>query len=217
MSHTPCRVAVLLSGAGSTFVNLHDHIQRGDLDAEIAVVVSSRTDALGLERAKERGLPCHTLGRKAFSRGCQFDVSAYSHALAELIAPYAPRLVVLAGFMTQLGAPLLDRYDTMNVHPALLPDFGGEGCYGHHVHEAVLASGRAVSGATVHFVDAQYDHGPIVLQESVPVLPDDTADTLAARVQAAERRIYPAAVALYAAGRLLREGGGVRILGQVDK
>jgi formyltetrahydrofolate-dependent phosphoribosylglycinamide formyltransferase len=217
MTPTPCRLAILLSGAGSTMVNIHEHIRRGELHAEIAVVVSSRKDALGLQRATEREIPCHVLGRKAFVRDGVFDVNAYSAAIVELISPHAPQLVVLAGFMTQLGAPLLERFDTMNVHPALLPDFGGEGFYGHHVHEAVLASGRDTSGATVHFVDAQYDHGPIILQQAVPVLPNDTPDTLAARVQAAERQIYPEAVALYAAGRLRRENGRVRVLAPTNQ
>jgi phosphoribosylglycinamide formyltransferase-1 len=120
--------------------------------------------------------------------------------------------VVMAGFMTRLGAPVLSRYDVLNIHPALLPMFGGDGFFGHRVHEAVLSAGVKVSGATVHFADAEYDRGPIVLQEAVPVLEDDTPDTLAERVQSCERRIYPKAVALYARGLLKREGNRVRIL-----
>lgn len=198
-------------------VNLHDRICNGELDAEIAVVVSSRKDALGVKRAQERGLVCHVLGRKAFQRDGQLDVEAYSEAMAQLISPHAPNLVVLAGFMTRLGRPLLDRFDTINIHPALLPDFGGEGFYGHHVHESVLAAGMTTSGATVHFVDAEYDHGPIILQQTVPVYPQDTADTLAERVQAAERQLYPEAISLYASGRLVRDGAAARVLPETER
>lgn len=212
MSENTCRLAVLLSGGGTTMVNLQEHIARGDVPAEIAVVVSSRKKALGLERAEKLGLETRFLGRKRFTKNGELDSTAYSEALVELLSPYEPNLVVMAGFMTHLSEPLLTRYDVLNVHPALLPMFGGVGFYGHHVHEAVLAAGVKISGATVHFADAAYDHGPIVLQEAVPVLEDDTPDTLADRVQVCERRIYPRAVALYAKGLLKREGGRVRIL-----
>jgi phosphoribosylglycinamide formyltransferase 1 len=134
-----CRLAVLLSGAGSTMVNLQRHIASGEVPAEIAVVISSREGALGLERARELGLETRTLGRKAFRRDGAFDEVAYSRALAELLEGFSPDLLVLAGFMTKLAAPVLGRWPALNVHPALLPAFGGEGCYGHHVHEAVLA------------------------------------------------------------------------------
>ncbi len=212
MTATPCRLAVLLSGTGSTMVNLHDHIERGEVPGEIAVVVSSRKKALGLERAKERGIPTEILTRKPFKINGVFDESAYAEALVERLEPFAPDLVVLAWFMTRLAKPILDRFDIVNVHPALLPMFGGEGYFGHHVHEAVLKAGVKITGATVHFADAVYDHGPIIAQEAVTVLEDDTPDTLADRVQAAERRIYPKAIALYAQGRIKREGSRVRIL-----
>lgn len=212
MKATPCRLAVLLSGGGTTMVNLAQRIEAGEIPARIEVVVSSRKNALGLDRAEARGFPTHVLNRKKFKTNGVFDDRAYSRALADLIAPYEPDLVVLAGFMTRLTPPLLERYDVMNVHPALLPAFGGEGYYGHRVHEAVLEAGCKVTGATVHFADAEYDHGPIVLQEAVPVEEDDTPDTLAARVQAAERVLYPEAVKLYAEGRLERQNGRVHIL-----
>jgi formyltetrahydrofolate-dependent phosphoribosylglycinamide formyltransferase len=202
----------LLSGTGSTMVNLQQHIERGEVPAEIAVVVSSRNKVLGLERAAGFGLTTRVLARKPFRRDGRFDELAYSAALVELLEPFDPQLIVMAGFMTRLAAPVLERWPVINVHPALLPMFGGEGCYGHHVHEAVLAAGVKVTGATVHFADAEYDRGPIVVQEAVAVLEDDTADTLAARVQEAERRIYPRAVALFASGRLQVEGRRVRVL-----
>jgi phosphoribosylglycinamide formyltransferase-1 len=212
MAEKTCRLAVLLSGTGSTMVNLHEQIEKGEVPAEIVVVVSSRTKALGLERAKERNIATRVLTRKPFVNDGVFDEAAYSRALADLLEPFSPDLIVMAGFMTRLAGPLLDRFDVVNVHPALLPMFGGDGFYGRHVHEAVLEAGLKVTGATVHFADAHYDRGPIIMQEAVPVLEDDTPDTLAARVQAAERRIYPKAVALYAKGLLKREGGRVRVL-----
>lgn len=213
MPTRPLRLAVLLSGAGSTMANLHDHILRGELPAEIAVVVSSRERVLGLQRASERGIPTAALTRKPYRPAdFSFDVDGYSAALAALLEPFRPDLIALAGFMTRLGAPLLDRFEIVNVHPALLPAFGGAGFFGHHVHESVLAAEVQESGATVHYVDAEYDHGPIILQETVPVLAGDTPDTLAARVQAAERRIYPRAIALIAEGRVVREGRLARIL-----
>ncbi len=199
-----CRLAVLLSGTGSTMVNLQDHIDRGELNAEIVVVVSSRKKVLGIERATERGIETRVLTRKPFKTDGRFDEMAYSRAMAQTIAPFAPDLVVMAGFMTRLAAPLLDKYDVLNVHPALLPKYGGEGFYGHHVHEAVLAAGEQETGATVHFADAEYDRGPIVIQESIPVREDDTPDTLASRVQALERKLYPKAVAMYADGTAKR-------------
>lgn len=194
-------------------VNLQEHIARGDVPAEIVVVVSSRKAVLGVERARERSIPVEILGRKRFKREGVFDEAAYSRALVEMLEPYQPNLVVMAGFMTKLAGPLLERYDVVNVHPALLPMFGGEGYYGHHVHEAVLKAGVKITGATVHFADAKYDQGPIIAQEAVAVLEDDTPDSLADRVQAAERRIYPKAIALYATGRLKRETARVKVLG----
>jgi formyltetrahydrofolate-dependent phosphoribosylglycinamide formyltransferase len=211
MTEKRCRLAVLLSGTGSTMVNLQEHIERGEVPAEIAVVVSSRKKVLGLERARGFGLSTRVLARKPFKRGGAFDEVGYSSAMVELLEPFEPDLLVLAGFMTRLARPVLERWPVVNVHPALLPMFGGEGFYGHHVHEAVLAAGVKITGATVHFADAEYDRGPIIAQEAVAVREDDTPDTLAARVQEAERRIYPRAVALFAQGRLEVEGRRVRV------
>jgi formyltetrahydrofolate-dependent phosphoribosylglycinamide formyltransferase len=211
------RLAVLLSGGGTTMVNLQEHILRGAVPAEIAVVVSSREGVPGLERAAGLGLETRVLGRRGFGKGDAFDAAAYSKALAELLAPFDPGLLVLAGFMTSLDAPLLSRWPAVNVHPALLPAFGGAGFYGHRVHEAVLAAGVKLTGATVHFVDGEYDRGPIIAQEAVPVAEDDTPDTLAARVQAAERRIYPAAISLVARGRVVVEGSRARILPEAER
>ncbi|HUT77541.1 MAG TPA: phosphoribosylglycinamide formyltransferase [Polyangia bacterium] len=211
------RLAVLLSGGGTTMVNLQERIRSGVLPAEIAVVVSSRDDAPGLERAAGLGLETRVLSRRGFGRGDTFDAAGYSTALADLLAPFAPGLLVLAGFMTRLAAPILSRWPAVNVHPALLPGFGGAGFYGHRVHEAVLAAGVKLTGATVHFVDADYDRGPIITQEAVAVLEDDTAETLASRVQAAERRIYPAAISLVVSGRVAVEGRRARIMPEAGR
>jgi phosphoribosylglycinamide formyltransferase-1 len=201
------RLAVLLSGSGSTLQNLLDRSASGALPAEVAVVVSSRADAYGLERARRAGVPAHVVARKDYP-----DAERFNDALHAALAPYGVDLVVLAGFLS-LFQPR-QRYGgrVMNIHPALIPGFCGTGFYGRKVHEAVLASGVRVSGCTVHFADDQYDHGPIILQATVPVLEDDTPDSLAARVHALEHELYPEAIRLWAEGRLAIEGRRVRIL-----
>ncbi|MBN2804012.1 MAG: phosphoribosylglycinamide formyltransferase [Deltaproteobacteria bacterium] len=206
------RLAVLISGSGTTMVNLQKEILKGNVPAEIVVVVSSRSGVLGLERAKELGLKTEILGRKRFRNDSGFDNDAYSNALKDLLLPYKPDLAVMAGFMTKLGSGFVDVISTVNVHPALLPSFGGEGFYGHHVHEAVLKSGVKLSGATVHFADCAYDRGPIIMQKSVPVLEWDTPDLLADRVQEVEREIYPRAIALIAKGLVKIDGEKTVIL-----
>lgn len=200
-------VAVLLSGSGTTLQNFFDLIDVGELDARICCVVSSRSDAYGLERAKNHGVRAIAVPRKDFD-----DHDSFNAELWRKIESYRPDLVALAGFMTLLRVPEAYENRIINVHPALIPAFCGKGMYGHHVHEAVLEYGVKLTGATVHFVDEHYDNGPIILQETVPVLEDDTPDTLAARVQAKEREIYPRAIQLFAEGRLRVEGRRVRIL-----
>jgi formyltetrahydrofolate-dependent phosphoribosylglycinamide formyltransferase len=200
------KIAVLLSGSGTTLENIFEHIERGELPVEVAVVVSSRADAFGLERARRRGVPTHVLPRK----GCP-TLAAYTDAVFAPVRESGAELVALAGFMVQLGVPDDFRHRILNVHPALLPAFGGKGCYGHYAHEKVLEHGCKVSGCTVHFVDEEYDHGPIVMQRCVPVMDDDTPDTLAERVQAAEREVYPQAIRAFAEGRLTVENGRVRV------
>lgn len=201
------RMAVLLSGGGTTLQNFIDRIDRGELDAEIACVVSSRADAYGIERARRHGIPAFVVARKEYPDG-----AAYSRAPWPIIRDHGATLVALAGFMSLLEVPPDYEHRILNTHPALIPSFCGKGMYGHHVHEAVIASGVKVSGATVHFADAEYDHGPIVLQDCVPVLDDDTPDTLAERVMALERELYPRAVQLFSENRVRVEGRRVRIL-----
>lgn len=184
------RLAVLLSGTGRTLENLLSTIGRGELAAEIACVVSSRRKVRGCDIAREAGIPLQIVPRRRYDA-----IEAFSRDVWQAVDEHEVELVVLAGWLSQLIIP--ERYQgrIVNIHPSLLPLFGGHGFFGHHVHEAVLASGMKVSGCTAHFVDADYDAGPIIAQSCVPVLPDDTAESLAARVFAEECRLYPKAIA----------------------
>lgn len=203
----PTRLAVLLSGSGTTLQNLMDRIANGTLAAEIRCVIGSRRSAYGLERARTQGIPALALPRSDYP-----DNASFNRVVWEEIREYEADLVVLAGFMLLLDVPRDYTHRIMNMHPALIPAFCGQGMYGHHVHEAVLQYGAKVTGATVHFVDDQYDHGPIILQDTVPVLDNDTPDSLAGRVQELERSLYPRAIQLFAEGRLVVEERRVRIL-----
>lgn len=200
------RVAVLLSGEGTSLENLCQQIDAGAVPAEIVLVIASRPDAGGLRRAERREIPAVAIPRRAFP-----DVHAFNDALHEALGEHDVDLVALLGFLSIFE--LRGRWEgrCVNVHPSLIPAFCGPGLYGHRVHEAVLAAGVKVSGATVHFADDHYDTGPILLQETVPVREDDTPDTLAARVQAVERRLVPEAIRLIADGRVKIMGRRVRI------
>jgi len=202
----PVRLAVLLSGSGSTLQNFLDLISSGSLAARIEVVISSRADAFGLERARRAGVPAHAVPRKDFT-----DVDQFNDALHRCLSQYEVDLVLLAGFLSPFRIRPNYRDRVLNVHPALIPAFSGQGFYGMRVHRAVIESGVKVSGCTVHFADDEYDHGPIILQECVPVLDDDSPEDLAARVQSVERRVYPEAVRLWSEGRLEIIGRRVRI------
>lgn len=200
-------LAVLLSGSGTTLQNLIDHIKEGKLDAHISIVISSKPNAYGLVRAQQNQIPTAVVSPKDYP-----DFKTFNDALWKIIRQYPVDLVVLAGFLSLIEVPPDFTNRIMNIHPALIPAFCGKGMYGHHVHEAVINSGVKITGCTVHFVDEQYDHGPIILQEAVPVFEDDTPETLAERVQAKEREIYPKAIQLFAEGRLKVEGNKVKIL-----
>jgi formyltetrahydrofolate-dependent phosphoribosylglycinamide formyltransferase len=200
------RIAVLLSGSGTSLENLFERIESGELHAEVAIVIASKTEAGGLARARRRGVPALAIPRREFP-----DVSKFNDAIHAALAEHEVDLVTLLGFLSPFETRGKFDARTLNVHPALIPAFSGKGFYGRRVHEAVLASGVKVTGATVHFVDAQYDHGPIILQEAVPVLEADTPESLAARVQAVERRLVPEAIRLFAEGRLEIQGRCVRI------
>ncbi len=199
------RIAVLLSGSGTSLENLFEEIDAG-LPAEVVCVLSSKKSAFGLQRAEKRGLPAIAVPRREYP-----DVTSFNDALHEALARFEPELVCLLGFLSPFE--LRNRYAgrALNVHPALIPAFSGQGFYGRRVHEAVLEKGVKLTGATVHFVSAGYDEGPILLQETVAVLDEDTPDSLAARVQALERRLLPEAVRLIANGRVRIEDGRTRI------
>lgn len=188
------RLAVLLSGSGRTLENLLAAIQDGDLDADIVAVVSSRAGVRGIAIGERAGLPTAVIPRKGFP-----DDTAFTSAILDWLAPYEPDLIVHAGFLRKLVIPEAWEGRMLNIHPSLIPESGaaGKGFYGQRVHEAVLHSGALESGATVHVLDNEYDEGPIVMKARVPVLADDTVDSLAARVFAAECRLYPAAINAY--------------------
>lgn len=200
------RIAVLLSGGGTSLENLFDEIDAG-LPAEVVCVLASKKSAFGLERAEKRGVPAIAIPRREYP-----DVHAFNDALHEVLDRHEPDLICLLGFLSPFE--LRERYTgrTLNVHPALIPAFSGKGFYGHHVHEAVLKAGVKVTGATVHFASDEYDDGPILLQGTVAVEEDDDADSLAARVQALERKLLPEAIRLIADGRVRIEAGHARIL-----
>jgi formyltetrahydrofolate-dependent phosphoribosylglycinamide formyltransferase len=200
------RLAVFFSGSGTTLQNLVDRIADGSVSACIAWTLSSRKGVAGIDRSESAGIPCVVLPRKDFD-----SHHAYSKAVNEHLEKDPVDLIVLAGFMSLYRFPDSYRGRVINIHPALIPSFCGTGMYGHHVHEAVLESGVKVTGVTVHFADEEYDHGPIILQKAIPVLEDDTPDTLAARVQELERKLYPQAIQLFAEGRLRIEENRVRI------
>ncbi|GAA5784098.1 phosphoribosylglycinamide formyltransferase [Chitiniphilus shinanonensis] len=193
-------IVILISGRGS---NMQAIVEAAIPEARIAAVIANRADAGGLAWAAERGIATAVLDHKAFDGREAFDA-----ALAQLIDGYAPDLVVLAGFMRILTPGFVNHYAgrLVNIHPSLLPAFTGL-----HTHERALAEGVKFAGCTVHFVTAELDHGPIIAQAVVPVLEDDSADTLAARVLKEEHRLYPEAVRLFAQGRLSIDQGRVRV------
>ncbi len=204
-------IAVLASGGGTNLQALIDAERAGNNpNGKIALVVGSREGIYALERAQNAGIETAVLARKAYP-----DVDSYSTALEELLLAHGIDLVVLAGFMTITNARFTEVFANriMNVHPALIPSFCGKGFYGLHVHEAALARGVKVSGATVHFVNEVCDGGPIILQKAVEVREDDTPETLQRRImEQAEWKLLPEAVRLFCDGRLKVENGRVRIL-----
>ena len=187
------RLAVLASGGGTTLQNLLDRVAAGTLTAEIVGVVASRPDAFALQRARRAGVPTQVIGPTP-----RADFSERVFAAVRLLnVDY----VLLAGWLQLLAVPDDFRLRVLNIHPSLLPAFGGKGMYGHHVHEAALAAGVKVSGCTVHFVDDTYDTGPIVEQRAVTIAACETPVEVAAAVYAAECEAYPAAIRRVAAGQ----------------
>ena len=207
MTQPPIRLAVLVSGGGTTLQNLIDRIADGRLTAEIAVVIAGCRDAFALQRAGRANLPSAVVERKQSGSREEF-----SRRIFELCRQHRAKLVCMAGFLQLIVVPDDFAGRVMNIHPALIPAFCGKGYYGRHVHEAVLEYGAKITGCTVHFADNQYDHGPIILQKTVPVLDDDTPDLLAQRVFQQECEAYPEAITLFAAGQLHVEDRRVRIV-----
>ncbi|MHC4957847.1 MAG: phosphoribosylglycinamide formyltransferase [Planctomycetota bacterium] len=199
------RLVCLASGGGRTILNLQDRIEAGTLDAEIALVITNR-ECKAVERARARGLAAEIV---PWPRGTTPE--AWAEIVWPRIEQAGATLVCNCGFLRLLLVPAAFMGRIMNIHPALLPKFGGKGMYGDHVHRAVLESGDPESGCTVHFVTNEYDTGPIILQRRVPVEAGDTADSLAARVFEAECEAYPEAITAFTQGRLAIEDGKVTI------
>lgn len=200
------RIGVLLSGGGTTMVNIQKEIDAGSLNAKIVQVISSLSTVRGVDLAKGMQLPLEIVRRKDFS-----DVESFSDRIAEVMDAAKVDLIVQAGWLCLWRIPETYENKVMNIHPALLPSFGGKGMWGHHVHQAVLKAGCKVSGCTVHFVTNEYDTGPIIVQKGCAVKDDDDADTLAARVFQQECKAYPQAIKLFAEGKLKVKNGIVKI------
>lgn len=196
----PWQLAVLISGSGRTLANLLEVIARGELNARVVCVVSSRSNVRGIDIAREADIPVEIVTRKDFASNID-----HSDAILDAVAPHAPDLLILAGYLRQIVVASKWKGRILNIHPALLPQASayaaGKGRFGEHVHAAVIAHGDAVSGATVHVVTDDYDAGPPLMQREVPVLPGDTPDMLAARVFAVECELYPEAIRAYMAAR----------------
>ena len=206
------KIVVLISGSGRTLKNFIELQEAGQLPVEIELVVSSSSKAGGLQHAKEAGLPTLVIERNQYESDQDYGQAIFS-ACREVQA----ELVVMAGFLKL--APVSEDFlgKVINIHPSLLPAFGGQGMYGDRVHAAVIERGCKVSGATIHFVDNEYDQGPIIWQQPTPVFDDDTHDTLAARVFELEKEAYPHVLRLFAAGRVKLEERQVRIVSARSK
>jgi phosphoribosylglycinamide formyltransferase-1 len=195
------RIGVLASHEGTTLQAIIDACAAGEIDGQVAFVISNNAEAGALRRARAAGIACAHLSGKTHP-----IPEALDHAIVATMSDAGVDLVFLAGYMKKLGPRTLGRWSgrIVNTHPALLPKFGGQGMYGMNVHKAVLAAGEPISGATVHLVEAEYDQGPIIAQATVPVLSNDTAETLANRVQFCERTLVVYVLRRIAKGELLR-------------
>jgi phosphoribosylglycinamide formyltransferase-1 len=211
MSEKKLKLAVLISGSGRTLKNFIDLAAEGNLPIDIRLVISNSPTAGGLKFAEEAKIPTAVIPRSDFPRGGTGS-EAFGDKVFSACRDAGVDYVAMAGFMKL--APLPDDFAgrVVNIHPSLIPAFCGHGMYGDHVHHAVLEAGVKVTGCTVHFVDNEYDHGPIIWQQPVPVFDDDTADTLAKRVFEIEKEAYPHVLNLLAAGRIKLEAGRVKML-----
>jgi formyltetrahydrofolate-dependent phosphoribosylglycinamide formyltransferase len=202
----PIRLGVLISGGGTTLINILKDINQGRLNAKVAVVISSRSTVSGVEKAKNAGLDVRIIRKKDYA-----DIDGFSKRIEAELAAANVDLVIQGGWLCLWKIPSRYEHRVMNIHPALLPSFGGKGMWGHHVHEAVLKAGCKVSGCTVHFCTNEYDKGPIIVQRVCKVENDDTPDTLAARVFEQECIAYPQAIQLFAEGKLFVESCSTKI------
>ena len=200
------KLAVLISGAGRTLKNFIDLAADKRLPVDIRLVVSSSPAAGGLAFAQQAGIPAAVFDRRDYKSNQAYGAGVFA-ACREAAVEY----VVMAGFLKLVPVPDDFAGRVINIHPSLIPAFCGHGMYGHHVHEAVLAYGAKVTGVTVHFVDNQYDHGPVIWQQPTPVFDDDTPESLAARVFELEKEAYPHVLRLLAGGKVKLEGRRVRI------
>ena len=196
-------IAVFASGRGSNFQAILDAIDAGILPARVVVLISNKSEAGAVEIARARSISTQHLSQKMFS-----SEEELADAMLEVLKKNHAEFIALAGYLKKIPAHVIRQYRIriINFHPALLPSFGGEGMYGHHVHEAVIARGEKVSGATVHLVDEEYDRGPTLLQKTVAIAFDDTPDTLAVKVLKIEHEIFPLALKAFAEGRVRVEG-----------
>jgi phosphoribosylglycinamide formyltransferase-1 len=206
---TVLQLAVLASGGGTNLQAIIDAAKSGEIDAQVVVVISNNSTAGALERARRHHIEALHLSARQFASGEEFD-----RALLDALVTRRVDMVILAGYMKLLSPSVVRafHYRILNIHPALLPCFGGTGMYGLRVHQAVITSGARYSGVTVHLVDEQYDHGPIVAQRVVPVGDDDTPETLARKVLQQEHQIYKEVIQLFAEDRIRVEGRRVRVL-----
>ena len=202
-------IAVFASGRGSNLQAILDAIKEGKIrNTQIVVVISNNSEAGALSIARENNIPALHLSRKYFESD-----ESFNGAILYKLQEYKVNFIVLAGYMKKIDRSIIRAFKNrmLNIHPALLPEFGGKGMYGIYVHEAVIASGARVSGATIHVVDEEYDHGPIVMQKTVTVAPNETGETLAAKVSIVEHEIYPEVIRLFAEGRVKFNGQIVTI------
>jgi formyltetrahydrofolate-dependent phosphoribosylglycinamide formyltransferase len=192
-------IGIFASGNGTNCRAIIEAIENGKLDAKVGLIISNNPEAGVLSFAEEKSIPHKILASEQFENKDEFH-----RQLINVLRHHGVELIVLAGYMKKIGLPLLQAFPDriLNIHPALLPAFGGKGMYGHHVHEAVLEYGAKITGVTVHLVDAEYDHGPIVMQKALDVVNSDTAETLAQRVLALEHETYCQAIQLFAENRV---------------
>lgn len=203
-------IAIFASGKGSNFIAILEAIRTGKIkNARISLVISNNSGAGALQAARSNDIPALHMSRIQFTSD-----DDYTEGLIKALEDHHINFIALAGYMKMIDPKIIRKYRNriLNIHPALLPKYGGAGMFGIHVHEAVISAHDSVSGATVHIVDEEYDHGPIVLQKMIPVEPDDTAESLAGKVLVIEHQIYPEAIRLIAEGKAIISNSKVEIL-----